>query len=322
MQHTGPAMRFDGRVALVTGAGGGLGRAHATLLASRGAQVVVNDPGTNLAGDGRDHRPAQHVVDEIRQAGGDAVASFGSVASTADTAQMIELALDVFGRIDIVVNNAGNFVNARPFAETSSDSFLRLWQVHVLGSVNTIRAAWPYLIAQHYGRIVNTASHSGYLGAPSMVEYGAAKSAVHGLTRSLSLEAIQHGIQVNAIAPGARTRPVAEHYPNFPVSPAFAAELVSPTVAWLAHESCNANGEIFTAIAGTTARIRVGESDGYQSRTPTPEGIRDHADEIFDQAAFDDSQITFAVTSPERGSSLIARFEASPTVQQDLQNAK
>lgn len=304
-------LRYDGRVALVTGAGGGLGRAHALLLASRGAAVIVNDPGAALDGGGHDDGPASGVVAEIADAGGTAVADFGSVASQDDTGEMIAAAIENFGRIDIVVNNAGNFRASVPFAQTSADSFRSLWEVHVLGAVNAIRAAWPHMIAARYGRIVNTTSHSGYLGAPGMVEYGAAKAAVHGLTRSLSLEAANHGITVNAIAPGARTRPVADHYPDFPETAAFAADLVSPTMAWLAHENCPVNGEIFTAIAGTTARIRIAETVGFQSRTPTPEDISQHADDILDRDSFDRSNLVFATTSPQRGMDLIARFNRS-----------
>jgi len=233
------------------------------------------------------------------------------VASEEDTATMIAAAIEEFGRIDIVVNNAGNFRPSGPFAQTTADTFRSLWEVHVLGAVNVIRAAWPHMISARYGRIVNTTSHSGYLGAPGMVEYGAAKSAVHGLTRSLSLEAATHGITVNAIAPGARTRPVADHYPDFPDIAAFAADLVSPTIAWLAHENCQVNGEIFTAIAGTTARIRIAETVGFQSRTPTPEDICQHADEILDQDSFDRSTLVFATTSPQRGMDLVARFNNS-----------
>lgn len=305
-------VRFDGRVVLVTGAGRGLGRAHARLLGARGASVVVNDPGVRLDGTGGDDGPARDVAAEIVADGGKAVPDFGSVTSEQHARAMIARALDAFGRIDAVVNNAGNFLPARPFEETSGESFASILGVHLMGTVNVTRAAWPHFRAQGYGRVVNTASHSGYLGAHGQPEYAAAKTAIHGLTRALAYEAAEHGIAVNAIAPGARTRPVADQYPEFPeelAHGAFAPELVSPVVAWLAHEDCPVNGESFTAIAGTTARITIAETAGYVSRLPTPEAIRDHFDEILGEDLVSASPLTFPSSSVEHGGHLIARYE-------------
>ena len=190
---------------------------------------------------------------------------------------MVRQAIETFGRLDIVINNAGNFHPRLSIEETSAECFESLWRVHLLGATHVIRAAWPHMKARHYGRIVNTASHSGYLGAHGSIAYAAAKAAVHGLTRALSLESAEHGIAVNAVAPGALTRPVTqiEGLPDSFTSGAFAPSLVAPTVVWLVHEDCDANGEIFAAIAGTTSQIRIAETVGYVSRHPTPEAIRD-----------------------------------------------
>ncbi|KQX23530.1 MULTISPECIES: SDR family NAD(P)-dependent oxidoreductase [unclassified Sphingomonas] len=304
-------LRLDGRVALVTGAGRGLGRAHARLLAAHGAKVVVNDPGVGLGGEGGDETPARDVVAEIEADGGTAVANFDTVATEDGARAMVRQAIDSFGRIDIVVNNAGNFFTRHGFVETSSESFASIWQVHVMGSVNVIRAAWPHMVDQGYGRVVNTASHTGYLGSRHNLEYSAAKAAIHGLTRTLSLEAEGHGIAINAVAPGGITRPVkliegiVERMP----AGAFEPELVAPTVVWLSHEDCKANGEIFGVMAGTTTRIKVVETPGYCSRTPTPEAIRDaFDDEILDQDRFDRSGLVIGREAELRGLDLVERF--------------
>ena len=305
-------LRFDGKVALVTGGGRGLGRAHARLLAARGARVVVNDPGVSLTGDGADRGPAQAVVDEIVAAGGEAVANFDSVASAAGARAMVDQAIATFGGIDVVVNNAGNFLPGRPFAETSDATFDGLLQVHLMGTVNVIRAAWAHMIAQRYGRIVNTVSHVGYLGSTGRFEYAAAKAAIHGLTRTLAPEAQEHGIAVNAVAPGGITRPVQEmrNMPESFVNGAFAPELVSPTVAWLAHADCAVNGEVFGVMAGTTTRILIAETEGFSSPAPTPEAIRDNFDRILDSDAVDDSRLDFGASGEARGMALVARYEA------------
>jgi NAD(P)-dependent dehydrogenase (short-subunit alcohol dehydrogenase family) len=303
-------LRFEGRVALITGSGRGLGREYALALAARGASIVVNDPGVGLLGEGGDIGPAQAVVEEITAAGGKAVATFDAVGTVAAADAIVATAIDAFGRLDIVINNGGNFLPRHRFEETTPEGFESLWRVHVLGATHVLRAAWPHMKRQSYGRIVNTASHSGYLGAAGSIEYAAAKAAIHGLTRALSLESAEHGIAVNAIAPGAMTRPV-QQIKNIPDSfktGAFAPELVAPTVVWLCHEECSVNGESFGVIAGTTTRIRVSETRGYASRSPTPEQIRDHFGEICDQAAFDASGLIFCNDSLSRGAELVAAY--------------
>ena len=304
-------LRFDGRVALVTGGGRGLGREYALLLAARGASLIVNDPGVGLLGEGGDRRPAQDVVDEITAAGGKAVANYDLVGTASAAESMVKTAIDAFGRLDIVINNGGNFLPRHGFEEVTDEGFEALWRVHVLGAMQVMRAAWPHMKSQKYGRIVNTASHSGYLGATGSIEYSSAKAAVHGLTRSVALESGEHGITVNAIAPGAGTRPV-QQITNLPESfrgDAFAPRLVAPTVVWLCHEDCTVNGESFGAIAGTTTRILVGETSGYISRTPTPETIRDSFADIRDQNALDGSGLTFCGDSVTRGMGLVKAYE-------------
>ena len=304
-------LRLDGRVALVTGAGRGLGRSYVRLLAARGAKVVVNDPGVGLRGEGGDEGPADSVAEEIRESGGSALSSFDSVASEGGAAAAVARAVQGFGRLDIIVNNAGIFMPERDFLETSNESFMRIWQVHVMGSINIARAAWPHLKAQSFGRIINTASHVGYLGCRGLLEYSVAKGAIHGFTRSLALEAQGSGITVNAVAPGAMTRPVKElsGLPDTYTTPAYEAALVAPTLLWLAHEECDVNGEVFGVMAGTTTRIKVAETVGFRSRSPTPETVRDNFGRIMDDDTLARSGLVFSVDAKQRGTELLAQFD-------------
>ena len=170
-------LRFDGKSVLVTGSGRGLGQAYAEALAARGAMVVVNDPGGSLEGDGADEAPARSVAEGIRAAGGTAVSNFDSVATEQGARSMVDQAIKAFGRIDLVINNAGNFVAHLPIHQTTNDSYRRILDVHLFGTLNVIRAAWPYMLAQQSGRIINVTSHVGYLGANNHTEYATAKAA-------------------------------------------------------------------------------------------------------------------------------------------------
>jgi NAD(P)-dependent dehydrogenase (short-subunit alcohol dehydrogenase family) len=277
-------LRLDGHVAVVTGAGRGLGRDHALLLAERGARVVVNDPGVELDGSGGDRAPAQDVIDLIKSRGGEAVANFDPVGTTEAADKLIGQAIDTFGQIDILVNNAGIFTPMSTFTETTTDSFARVLAVHLMGTIHNTRAAWRHMAGRHYGKIINTVSAVGYVGSPGRLEYGTAKAAVHGFTRGLSVESLAQGIHINAISPGARTRPVTASTPDeFPeeIARAFGPELVSPTVLWLAHPDTDVNGEVFTCIAGTTAQVVIGEAYGWGTDVPTPELIRDNVERVF-----------------------------------------
>jgi NAD(P)-dependent dehydrogenase (short-subunit alcohol dehydrogenase family) len=304
-------LRLDGHVAVVTGAGRGLGRAHALLLAERGARVVVNDPGVELDGRGGDHAPAEEVVDLIKSRGGEAVANFGRVGTAEAADVLIGQAVDTFGQIDILVNNAGIFTPTYTFADTTTDSFDRVLEVHLMGTIHNIRAAWRHMADRQYGKIINTVSAVGYVGSPGRLEYGTAKAAVHGFTRGLSAESLTNGICVNAISPGARTRPVTASTPDeFPeeIARAFGPELVSPTVVWLAHPDTKVNGEVFTTIAGTTAQVVIGEAYGWGSDLPTPEQIRDNVERVFLSDDVGRAGLVRHFDSDTQGLTIIARF--------------
>lgn len=304
-------LRLDGKVAIVTGAGRGLGREYAILLAKRGTHVVVNDLGAELDGSGSDTSFAESVAHEIREAGGTAVAHTGSVASQEDMQSAVEQAITEWGGIDILVNNAGNFLLPRPFLETTRESFQGHFDVHLMGAVNLCLAAWPHMLKQQSGRIVNVGSHTAYFGHDGRFEYAAVKGAMHGFTLSLAMEAGRNGIAANILAPGAGTRPVKSwEKSGIFEQPAFAPELAAPTLVWLAHESCPANGMAFGAISGNTSRIVVGETKGYQSRTPTPEDISRHEAAIMEIGDVETSNVVFPEGAVPRGIELVQKFNA------------
>jgi NAD(P)-dependent dehydrogenase (short-subunit alcohol dehydrogenase family) len=251
---------FAGRVAVVTGAGRGIGRAHARLLAGRGASVVVNDLGGTKEGTGADPEPARTVAAEIVDAGGTAIADANDVSKVAGGQAVIDAAVDAFGRIDIVVNNAG-VIRWAGLPEADADNLADHLAVHVGGSFNTIRAAWPHMVEQGYGRVVMTTS-TGMFGLPDNLGYATAKAGVIGMARSLAVAGAGHGIKVNLIAPAAWTRMGA--HPSDGADPIdqpapkhMEPELVAPIVAFLAHEECTVSGEIYAAGAGRFARLFV-----------------------------------------------------------------
>lgn len=274
-----PELRFDGRVAVVTGGGRGLGRSYAQLLASRGAKVVVNDPGGSLTGDGTDGGPAQDVVDEIAAAGGEAVACIDSVATAEGGAAIVDAALDHYGRLDVLVHNAG-IVRRGSLNEMSYEDFDAVLDVHLRGAFHVVRPAFPSMCEAGYGRIVLTSSIGGLYGNHDVANYAAAKAGIVGLSNVVALEGGTNGVKCNVIVPGAVTRMAAgldtSAYP--PMDP----ELVSPAVGWLAHESCSISGEILAAIAGRIARVVVAESPGVYRRSWTIEQVAEHLDAIRD----------------------------------------
>jgi NAD(P)-dependent dehydrogenase (short-subunit alcohol dehydrogenase family) len=255
-------IRFDDRVAIVTGAGAGLGRSHAMLLASRGAKVVVNDPGGAVDGRGGEHAVADKVVAEIKAAGGQAVANHDSVADMQSAQRIVDTAMNTWGRCDILVNNAG-ILRDKAFNNMSMEDFEFTVQVHFMGTVYCTKAAWPIMRQQQYGRIVVTTSGSGTVGNFGQSNYGAAKMAVNGLINVLRLEGAKYNILCNAISPAARTRMTEDLIPPH-IAVFMKPELVSPAVAWLCSEECDANGEIIAATAGNYARVQYFQSEGVQ----------------------------------------------------------
>jgi NAD(P)-dependent dehydrogenase (short-subunit alcohol dehydrogenase family) len=240
----------------VTGAGRGIGRAYAHLLAQRGAAVVVNDLGGAVDGTGTDSGPADEVARQIAAAGGSALGDAHDVATSAGAQAVVDGALNRFGRIDILINNAG-IIRWAGFPEADEDNLARHLAVHTVGSFNTARAAWPHMCEAGYGRIVMTTS-SGVFGLPNNTSYATAKAAVIGLTRSLAVAGAGHDIKVNLIAPAAMTRMAGGGGP-----PDMAPESVAPMTAYLAHEECPVSGEIYSAGAGRFARVFIAETPGY-----------------------------------------------------------
>jgi NAD(P)-dependent dehydrogenase (short-subunit alcohol dehydrogenase family) len=267
-------LRFDERVAIVTGAGAGLGRDHALLFAERGAKVVVND----LAPSAKD------VVREILERGGDAVLDSNSIA-TADGGQgLVQTALDTFGRLDIVVNNAG-IVRDKTFGKMTADLMDPVFDVHLRGAFFVTRPAFLHMRDAGYGRIVVTSSAAGLFGNFGQTNYGAAKMGLVGLMRVLAMEGAKYGITANAVAPIAATAMSAgilDDEWERRLNPS----LVSPVVAYLSHESCTASGEIISAAAGRAARIFIAEGPGYYSPDLTLEDVRDHWTQICDESGY------------------------------------
>lgn len=278
-------IRFDGRVAVITGAGNGLGRSHALFLASRGAKVVVNDLGGSVAGTGGSSAAADGVVAEIRAAGGEAVANYDSVATEEGGRNIIQTAGDVFGTVDILINNAGN-VRDKSFAKMDLEDFRSLMDVHLMGAVYCTHAAWPIMREKSFGRIVMTTSAAGLYGNHGHTNYGAAKMALVGFMNALKEEGRRYNIAVNAIAPIAATRMSQEAMTQEFVH-VTQPEFVTAMVAWLCAPENDASGHIIEGGAGYYAKVEVREAVGAlfgTDRVPSPEQIRDRYSEITDMS--------------------------------------
>ena len=274
---------FDGKVAIITGAGGGLGREHALLMASRGALIVVNDLGGAVDGSGSDKGAAEHVVDEIKAAGGEAVANADSVATPEGGAAIVKTAIDAFGRVNIVINNAG-ILRDKAFHNMTPDLVDPVIAVHLKGAFNVTQAAWPHMREQGYGRVISTSSAAGIFGNFGQANYGAAKMGLVGFTRVLAIEGAKYNIKANAIAPLALTRMTESIMGALgdKLDPA----LVTPLVTYLASDACEASGRIFSVGGGRVAEVFIGETKGYHHADLSPEDVRDNWATITDQTGY------------------------------------
>jgi NAD(P)-dependent dehydrogenase (short-subunit alcohol dehydrogenase family) len=270
-------LRFDQRIAVITGAGRGLGRAYALLLASKGAAVVVNDTGVSLEGDGVDVTPAQEVVREIEAAGGQAIASTDSVATPEGGQAIINAAINRYGRIDILIHNAG-IVRRGSLKEITYEDFETVLDVHLRGAFHVVRPAFPLMCKAGYGRIVLTSSINGLYGNRNVVNYSVAKAGIIALSNVTALEGAEEGVKCNVILPGAVTR-MAEGL-DTSAYPPMDPELVAPVVGWLSHESCSITGEMLISMAGRAARAYVAESPGVYLPEWTVEAVAEQLDAI------------------------------------------
>ncbi|MDE4133019.1 SDR family NAD(P)-dependent oxidoreductase [Phaeobacter sp. QD34_3] len=292
---TSKDIRFDGRVAIVTGAGTGLGRSHALGLAARGAKVMVNDLGVGRDGQGASSEAAEAVVEEIRAAGGEALSHGTDVSDAAGVTDMVAKVMDAWGRIDILVNNAG-ILRDKTFAKMEMDDFRKVVDVHLIGSTLVTRACWPIMREQNYGRVVLTSSASGIFGNFGQSNYGAAKAAMVGLMNVLHLEGARNNIRVNTLAPTAATRMTAELMPA-DAQALLAPETITPGLLYLVSEDAPSK-MILGAGAGSYAQIRVYETPGItlQDAENTPEAVAAQLGQISDPAGQEELGDAFSQT--------------------------
>jgi NAD(P)-dependent dehydrogenase (short-subunit alcohol dehydrogenase family) len=286
-------IRLDNRVAIVTGAGAGLGRSHALLMAARGAKVVVNDLGGKMDGSGANKSAADTVVEEIKAAGGEAVANYDSVATQEGARSILKTALDAFGTIDIVVNNAG-IIRYKSLLDHTAEDFAATLGVHLNGAFYLSQAAFPIMKKRRYGRFVFTSSSGGMRGSADGVAYAAAKAGVVGLANVMALAGAPHGVFSNVIMPNAYTRMteavVAERNKE-----KLSADFISPLVLYLSSEQCQLNHEMFSCGGGTVARTILALAPGWRANTKeefTPEAIGEHIGEAMDMTNYSNPQST------------------------------
>jgi NAD(P)-dependent dehydrogenase (short-subunit alcohol dehydrogenase family) len=280
---------FDGQVAIVSGAGRGLGRLYAHDLARRGASVVVNDVGSTTSGEGHDASVADQVVAEIRDRGGVAIASHDSVATADGGAAIVRAAIEHFGRVDAVVSNAGIF-QTRPFDELTAQEWSQMLRVHLDGAFHLGQPAYRQMATQGYGRMVFIASSAGLFGQPESAHYAAAKAGIVGLANVLAIEGARHGIRVNTVLPFGYSRMVTETAgdrdglePEPGFLHAIEPELVVPIVTFLASRECELTHHAFSACAGRFARVFVGLAQGWladRGRAPTAEDVAEHLAQV------------------------------------------
>ncbi len=271
---------LDGKVAIVTGAGGGLGRCHALLMAARGARVVVNDLGGSSAGEGASDTPAERVVNEIRAAGGEAVANYDSVSTPEGGEAIVQTALDAYGTVDIVVNNAG-FLRDKSFAKLEPGDLGAIIDVHLKGAFFVSQPAFRVMKEKGYGRFVHTTSAAGLFGNFGQANYAAAKMGLVGLSSVIAIEGAKSDIKSNVIAPLAKTR-LTEDLMG-PMAEAIQPEQVSGLVTYLCSERCDLTHEVFSVGGGRVARVFVGLNKGWvggKGYVPTPEDVVTHLEEI------------------------------------------
>ena len=297
---------FTGRVAIVTGAGGGLGRLHALALAARGAKVLVNDLGGAVDGSGGSVGAAQKVVDEIRAAGGEAIANGASVTDFDAVQAMVQQAIDAWGRIDVLVNNAG-ILRDKSFAKMALEDFRLVVEVHLMGAVHCTKAVWPHMVAQQYGRVVMTTSSSGLYGNFGQSNYGAAKMALVGLMQTLSIEGAKNDIRVNCLAPTAATRMTEGLLPP-EVLEALKPEAVVPAMLVAVSEQAPSR-MIFAAGAGTYEAAHVTLTKGvHLGLTPdTPERLAAALEQVRDRSGETVPQVGGEQGRNEVGQALAAR---------------
>src|SRR5215470_14707104 len=299
-------LRFDGRVAIVTGAGGGLGRSHALLLASRGAKVVVNDLGGSFTGEGKSASAADKVVAEIKEKGGEAVANYNSVE---DGDQIVKTAIDTWGKIDILINNAG-ILRDVSFQKMSQQDWDLIYRVHVYGAFKTTHAAWPYMRDAGYGRIIMTASAAGIYGNFGQANYSMAKLGLHGFSQTLALEGKKRNIIVNTIAPIAGSRMTETVLPPALIE-ALRPEFVSPLVAKLSHESTEDTGGLYEVGGGFFAKLRWERSTGKTFRLGRNIAIEDVDAAMPEITRFDKTTHPESITAALQP--LIENVEAGPS---------
>ena len=275
---------YDGKVAIITGAGGGLGRQHALLMASRGALVVVNDLGGAVDGSGSDKGAAQKVVDEIISLGGEAVADTNSVSTPEGGEAIVAGAVKAFGRVDIVINNAG-ILRDKSFHNMDPSLMNPVFDVHLKGAFHVTQPAFVLMREQGYGRIVSTSSAAGIFGNFGQTNYGAAKMGLVGFTRVLAVEGAKYNIKANAIAPLALTR-MTESLFSGAMAEKLQPEKISPIVVYLAHEECPVSGEVYSVGGGRVARVFIAETEGYHNPNLTMEDVRDNFAQIRNEEGY------------------------------------